>query len=73
MSFFLYWGGQFLPQGGGLGFEGSAYGHPPPSPPPLPMCAVMATNSINGSVPFLPSAPFLLLMAPDAKVKDKQF
>ncbi len=36
MSFFLYWGGQFLPQGGGLGFEGSAYGHTP-RPPPLPM------------------------------------
>ncbi len=24
MSFFLYWGGQVLPQGGGLSFEGSA-------------------------------------------------
>ncbi len=33
MSFFLYCGSQFLPKGEGLGFEGSAYGHPPPSPP----------------------------------------
>ncbi len=41
MSFFLYWGGQFLPQGGGLGFEGSAsLWASPPSPPPCPCVCV---------------------------------
>ena len=50
--FFHYWGGQKLPQRGGLCFGGSAYGNPPPSPPCPPM----------GTCPLLALAPLLLLL-----------
>ncbi len=38
---FLDWGGvKFCPRGGGLCFDGSAYGHPPPYPSPFPYTTI---------------------------------